>query len=81
MYFHRFCAIIRISIYNEKYLMFLQALYDGLNDVNPQYWRDIIAIQKNWIGQCTGTTIDFVLKVILLRVYTGYEKKYMQRVS
>jgi len=48
------------------YFNVLQALYDGLNDVNPQYWRDIIAIQKNWIGQCTGTTIDFVLKVILI---------------
>ena len=62
---------IRRSLSNQRiklvYFNVLQALYDGLNDVNPQYWRDIIAIQKNWIGQCTGTTIDFVLKVILLQ--------------
>ena len=59
------------------YFNVLQALYDGLDDVNPRYWRDIIAIriQKNWIGQCTGTTIDFGLKVIVLQVYLGYEKQ------
>ena len=52
-----------------KTTAYAKALYDGLNDVNPQYWRDIIAIQKNWIGQCTGTTIDFVLKVIVVPVH------------
>ena len=66
---------IRRSLSNQRIKLVdfnvFQALYDGLNDVNPQYWRDIIAIQKNWIGQCTGTTIDFVLKVMI----QGMKKK------
>ena len=25
-------------------------------------WKDIITIQKNWIGQCNGTNIDFQIE-------------------
>ena len=38
---------------------FSKDLYDGLDDPTLQNWRDIIKIQKNWIGEPNGTNIDF----------------------
>lgn len=38
---------------------FSKRLYDGLDDPNLLDWRDIIKVQKHWIGECTGTNIDF----------------------
>ena len=38
---------------------FSKDLYDGLDDPTLLNWRDIIKIQKNWIGECNGTNIDF----------------------
>ena len=40
---------------------FSKDLYDGLDDSSLLNWRDIIKIQKNWIGECNGTNIDFKL--------------------
>ena len=40
---------------------FSKDLYHGLDDPTLQNWRDIIKIQKNWIGECNGTTVDFKL--------------------
>lgn len=42
--------------------MFLfRALYDGLDDPNLKDWRDIIKMQKHWIGECNGASFDFPL--------------------
>lgn len=41
---------------------FAKDLYEGLDDSVLQDWRDIIKIQRNWIGQCDGVTFDFKLK-------------------
>jgi leucyl-tRNA synthetase len=38
---------------------FSKDLYDGLDDPSLQNWRDIIKIQKNWIGEPNGTNVDF----------------------
>ena len=38
---------------------FSKDLYDGLDDPTLQNWRDIIKIQKNWIGEPNGTNVDF----------------------
>lgn len=38
-----------------------KALYDGLDDPDLKDWKDIIKIQKHWIGDCNGTNIDFEL--------------------
>lgn len=36
-----------------------RALYDGLNDPSLIDWRDIINLQKHWIGECNGYRFDF----------------------
>lgn len=38
---------------------FSKALFDGLDDPELKDWRDIIKIQKNWIGICDGINMDF----------------------
>ena len=40
-----------------------QSLIDGLKEVDPQLWYDVIDLQKHWIGEITGCTLDFKLKV------------------
>lgn len=41
---------------------FAKDLYDGLNDSILHDWRDIIKIQRHWIGECDGVAFDFKLK-------------------
>ena len=38
-------------------------LYDGLDDPTLKDWRDIIKIQRNWIGECNGVKFRFKLDV------------------
>ncbi|XP_050294862.1 leucine--tRNA ligase, mitochondrial [Anthonomus grandis grandis] len=38
---------------------FAKQLYDELNESNLQDWRDIILLQKHWIGDCNGVNFDF----------------------
>lgn len=40
---------------------FAKSLFDGLNDETLQDWRDIIKLQRHWIGNCDGISIDFKL--------------------
>ncbi|XP_035735793.1 probable leucine--tRNA ligase, mitochondrial [Vespa mandarinia] len=40
---------------------FAKSLLDGLNDPILEEWKDIIKIQKNWIGDCNGVSFDFKL--------------------
>ncbi|CAG5092087.1 Similar to LARS2: Probable leucine--tRNA ligase [Cotesia congregata] len=40
---------------------FAKFLMSGLDDPMLKEWRDIIKIQKHWIGECTGTSLDFKL--------------------
>lgn len=42
---------------------FSQSLLDGLEEVDPTLWRDIIDIQKNWITDCTGHRIQFAVEL------------------
>lgn len=39
--------------------LFYRDLYDGLNEDTLINWRDIIDLQKNWIGKCDGYSFDF----------------------
>lgn len=41
---------------------FAKELYEGLNDSVLQDWRDIIKLQKHWIGECNGVSFDFKVK-------------------
>ncbi|GFS06510.1 leucine--tRNA ligase [Elysia marginata] len=38
---------------------FSESLLDGLDEVDPSLWRDIIKLQKNWISDCNGHRVDF----------------------
>lgn len=40
---------------------FALALKDGLNSPELRDWKDIIDLQKHWIGECNGANIDFDL--------------------
>ena len=42
----------------------MQSLIDGLDTVDSDLWKDVMVIQKNWIGECTGCRIEFNIKVI-----------------
>ncbi|XP_050535082.1 leucine--tRNA ligase, mitochondrial [Daktulosphaira vitifoliae] len=42
---------------------FSKALYDGLNDSSLEGWRDVINLQKHWIGECDGYIFDFNLYI------------------
>ncbi|GAB6021672.1 hypothetical protein CHUAL_004254 [Chamberlinius hualienensis] len=45
-----------------KTTQFSKALSDGLSDPMLEDWRDIISIQKHWIGDCNGTWFTFKLE-------------------
>lgn len=40
---------------------FSKDLYEGLDDPSLENWKDIVKIQRNWIGECTGTSVEFKL--------------------
>ncbi|XP_075216257.1 leucyl-tRNA synthetase, mitochondrial [Lycorma delicatula] len=56
---------------------FAKSLLESLEDPSLQDWKDIINIQKGWIGDCSGTVFDFqvvgVNKIdkIILTVWTN----------
>ncbi|XP_052816180.1 probable leucine--tRNA ligase, mitochondrial isoform X2 [Mya arenaria] len=41
---------------------YAKSLLDGLDTVSSELWKDVIELQRNWIGQCTGCRLDFKLK-------------------
>ncbi|XP_043279045.1 probable leucine--tRNA ligase, mitochondrial isoform X2 [Venturia canescens] len=44
-----------------KTTAFAESLLEGLGDPSLKEWRDIIKMQRHWIGECTGTSIEFEL--------------------
>ncbi|XP_055891395.1 probable leucine--tRNA ligase, mitochondrial [Biomphalaria glabrata] len=42
---------------------FSESLLQGLQEVDPALWRDVIDIQRNWISSCTGHRIDFTVQL------------------
>ncbi|XP_065571144.1 leucine--tRNA ligase, mitochondrial-like isoform X1 [Artemia franciscana] len=40
---------------------FAPQLFDGLSEVNKDDWKDIIKMQKNWIGKCNGHSFTYDL--------------------
>ena len=49
---------------NKFHLFFFQSLLDGLETIDSKLWRDVMVIQKQWIGECSGCRIEFKVKVI-----------------
>lgn len=46
-----------------KTTKFAKALYDGLNHAHLENWKDIINLQKHWIGECNGIAVTFVVDI------------------
>lgn len=44
-----------------KTTKFAKQLYEGLDDPILEDWKDIVKMQKHWIGECDGHTIDLEL--------------------
>ncbi|CAL1544086.1 unnamed protein product [Lymnaea stagnalis] len=42
--------------------VFSESLLQGLEEVDPELWRDIILVQRNWISEIKGHRIDLKLK-------------------
>lgn len=46
---------------NIDFLFTGRSLKEGLKDSTLKEWGDIIKLQEHWIGECSGTNIDFQL--------------------
>ncbi|XP_026759169.2 leucine--tRNA ligase, mitochondrial isoform X1 [Galleria mellonella] len=46
-----------------KTTKYAKKLYDGLNSEYLENWKDIINLQKHWIGECDGIVVSFTMKV------------------
>ncbi|CAK1539968.1 unnamed protein product [Leptosia nina] len=46
-----------------KTTQFAKDLYDGLDEEYLENWRDIINLQKHWIGDCDGSVVTFQIKL------------------
>ncbi|CAH0724818.1 unnamed protein product, partial [Brenthis ino] len=45
-----------------KTTKYAKKLYDGLNSEKLENWKDIINLQKHWIGECNGIIVNFTVK-------------------
>ncbi|KAL6422545.1 hypothetical protein ACFW04_010651 [Cataglyphis niger] len=57
-------AIVEKKLLNQWFIKttaFAKSLREGLDDPNLKEWKDIIKLQKHWIGDCNGINIDFKL--------------------
>lgn len=46
-----------------KTTKYAKSLYDGLKQENLENWKDIINLQKHWIGECNGIVVTFTVDV------------------
>uniref|UniRef100_A0A2A4JI67 leucine--tRNA ligase n=1 Tax=Heliothis virescens TaxID=7102 RepID=A0A2A4JI67_HELVI len=46
-----------------KTTKYAKDLYDGLENEGLENWKDIINLQKHWIGECDGVVVTFNVKV------------------
>nr|XP_031829558.1 probable leucine--tRNA ligase, mitochondrial [Nomia melanderi] len=44
-----------------KTVPFAESLLKGLNDPTLKEWKDVISMQRHWIGECNGISFDFQL--------------------
>lgn len=56
-----------------KTTAFAQQLLEGLDDPTLRDWRDIINLQRHWIGECNGYSFQLLTsQASALRVWTQY---------
>lgn len=64
-----------------KTTKFAKSLYEGLEDGSLENWKDIINLQKHWIGECNGVIVNFKVKTKthtqLLDVWTAEPYKFI----
>lgn len=64
-----------------KTTKYAKKLLDGLKDKSLENWKDIINLQRHWIGDCDGTVVTFKLNVDgtmkLFDVWTKNPYKYI----
>ncbi|XP_032528867.2 probable leucine--tRNA ligase, mitochondrial [Danaus plexippus] len=46
-----------------KTTKYAKQLYDGLSSDSLENWKDIINLQKHWIGECDGVVVSFKVKI------------------
>lgn len=46
-----------------KTTKYAKKLYDGLNSEHLDNWKDIINLQKHWIGECDGVVVTFKIDI------------------
>ncbi|XP_026492706.2 leucine--tRNA ligase, mitochondrial [Vanessa tameamea] len=59
-------ATVERKILTQWYIKttkYAKKLYDGLNNKNLENWKDIINLQKHWIGECNGVVVSFTMKL------------------
>ncbi|XP_052231121.1 leucine--tRNA ligase, mitochondrial-like isoform X2 [Dreissena polymorpha] len=58
-------SIVEQRYLNQWYIRttaYAKSLWDGLETVRSDLWKDVVDLQKNWIGQCTGCRLDFQIQ-------------------
>ncbi|XP_049881347.1 probable leucine--tRNA ligase, mitochondrial isoform X2 [Pectinophora gossypiella] len=64
-----------------KTTKYAKKLYDGLNNKALENWKDIINLQKHWIGECNGVVVTFQIvlgdKASSLEVWTSEPYKFI----
>ncbi|KAG6457737.1 hypothetical protein O3G_MSEX010454 [Manduca sexta] len=46
-----------------KTTKYAKKLFDGLSSEHLDNWKDIINLQKHWIGECSGIVVTFRIKI------------------
>lgn len=64
-----------------KSTKFAKKLYEGLEDPALENWKDIVNLQKHWIGECNGVIVNFRIQTqrgpFLLNVWTSKPYKFI----
>ena len=61
-------CVYRLSTYFQKHLSncfkfrnCFKSLQDGLDEVDSTLWRDVVDLQRHWIGDITGARFDLTM--------------------
>lgn len=61
-----------------KTTKFAESLYNGLNDPVLQDWRDIINLQKHWIGPCDGWSFNLKAGKDVITIWTKKPENFIR---
>ncbi|XP_013399604.1 probable leucine--tRNA ligase, mitochondrial [Lingula anatina] len=58
-------AVVEKKLLRQWYFQttkYSKSLIEGLEELEPNLWRDVIIQQRHWIGECNGCRLEFKLK-------------------